>query len=124
MARTEPDPSDENPRTTGRAPWTTTDRAAARQGIAVGLSAAAYGIALATLEDDSEAHILLSAEKLKNSRQTVVNLAWAVNRMLTVLHATTMQRNLADWREASNIAAEDVVQNQDSGQHGLGLIKE
>ena len=86
-------------------------------------SAAAYGIALATLEDDSEAHVLLSAEKLKNSRPTAVNLAWAVNRMLAVLQATTMQRNLAAWREAANIAEEDVIQNQAIGQHGLALIK-
>ena len=86
-------------------------------------SAAAYGIALATLEDDSEAHVLLSAEKLKNSRPTAVNLAWAVNRMLAVLQATTMQRNLAAWREAANIAEEDVMQNQAIGQHGLALIK-
>ena len=87
-------------------------------------SAAAYGMALATLEDDSEAHVLLSAEKLKNSRPTAVNLAWAVNRMLTVLQATIMQRNLAAWREAANIAEEDVVQNQAIGQRGLALIKQ
>ena len=87
-------------------------------------SAAAYGMALATLEGDSEAHVLLSAEKLKNSRTTAVNLAWAVNRMLAVLQATTMQRNLAAWREAANIAEEDVVQNQAIGQHGLALIKQ
>ncbi len=87
-------------------------------------SAAAYGMALATLEDDSEAHVLLSAEKLKNSRPTAVNLAWAVNRMLAVLQATTMQRNLAAWREAAIIAEEDVVQNQAIGQYGLALIKE
>ena len=87
-------------------------------------SAAAYGMALATLEDDSEAHVLLSAEKLKSSRPTAVNLAWAVNRMLAMLQATTMQRNLAAWREAAGIAEEDVVQNQAIGQHGLDLIKQ
>ena len=85
-------------------------------------AAAAYGLALATLEDDSETHALLSAEKLKNSRPTAVNLAWAVNRMLTVLQNTSRQRNLALWREAANIAEEDVAQNQAIGQHGLALI--
>ena len=49
MAWTEPDPSDENPRTTSRAAWTTQDRAVARQGIAVGLSAAAYGVSYGAL---------------------------------------------------------------------------
>ena len=87
-------------------------------------AAAAYGIALATLEDDSEAHVLLAAEKLKNSRPTAVNLAWAVNRMLAVLQNTNKQRNLAAWREAANIANEDVTQNQAIGQHGFALIKQ
>ena len=87
-------------------------------------AAAAYGMALATLEDDSETQVLLAAEKLKNSRPTAVNLAWAVNRMLAVLQATTRQRNLAAWREAATIAEEDVVQNQAIGQHGLALIKQ
>ena len=85
--------------------------------------AAAYGMALATLEDDSDAHVILAAEKLKNSRPTAVNLAWAVNRMLTVLQNTSRQRNLAAWREAATIAEEDVVQNQAIGQHGLKLIQ-
>ncbi len=87
-------------------------------------AAAAYGIALATLEDESEAHVLLAAEKLKNSRPTAVNLAWAVNRMLAVLQNTNTKRNLAAWREAANIANEDVTQNQAIGQHGLALIKQ
>ena len=85
-------------------------------------AAAAYGMALATLEDAAEAHVLLSAEKLKNSRPTAVNLAWAVNRMLAVLQGTTTQRNLAAWREAATIAEEDVAQNKAIGQHGLALI--
>ena len=87
-------------------------------------AAAAYGIALATLEDDSEAHVLLAGEKLKNSRPTAVNLAWAVSRMLAVLQNTNTQRNLAAWREAANIANEDVAQNQAIGQHGLVLINQ
>lgn len=86
-------------------------------------AAAAYGMALATLEDDSEAHLLLSAEKLKNSRPTAVNLAWAVNCMLNILKNTQSQRNLTAWREAANIANEDVTQNLAIGHHGLVLIK-
>jgi methylthioribose-1-phosphate isomerase len=86
-------------------------------------AAAAYGMALATLEDDSEAHIKHAAELLINSRPTAVNLAWAVNRMLAVLQVTSTQRNLAAWREAANIAEDDVAQNMAIGQHGLALIK-
>ena len=33
-------------------------------------------------------------------------------------------RNLSAWREAANIAEEDVAQNIAIGQHGLGLIKQ
>lgn len=86
--------------------------------------AAAYGMALATLEDDSEAGVLRAAAQLKSSRPTAVNLAWAVNRMLAVLQNTATLRNLGAWREAANIANEDVIQNQAIGQHGLGLIKQ
>ena len=85
--------------------------------------AAAYGMALATFEDDAEAHVLLAAEKLKHSRPTAVNLAWAVNRMLACLQNTASQRNLAAWREAANIAEEDVLQNKAIGQYGLKLIE-
>ena len=87
-------------------------------------AAAAYGMALATLEDDSEANVLRAADKFKNSRPTAVNLAWAVNRMSNMLQNTSTQRNLAAWREAANIAEEDVTQNQLIGRHGLGLIKD
>ncbi|MBC7755339.1 MAG: S-methyl-5-thioribose-1-phosphate isomerase [Bdellovibrio sp.] len=90
--------------------------------------AAAYGMALATLEDDAEAHVLRAAQLLINSRPTAVNLAWAVNRMLRVLQKpntlnNSASRNLAAWREAATIAEEDVAQNQAIGQHGLAVIK-
>jgi methylthioribose-1-phosphate isomerase len=85
--------------------------------------AAAYGMALATLEDDSEANVLCAAKKLINSRPTAVNLAWAVGRMVARLQGSSVQRNLVAWREAANIAEEDVAQNKAIGQHGLALIK-
>ena len=86
-------------------------------------AATAYGMALATLDDESEANILRAAKALKNSRPTAVNLAWAVNRMLGVLQNTNTQHNLTAWREAANIAEEDVAQNMAIGQHGLKLIQ-
>lgn len=87
-------------------------------------AAAAYGIALAMLEDDSDANLQHSASVLKASRPTAVNLAWAVDRMLTALQGKPPEaRNLAAWREAADIAEEDVAQNQAIGQHGLQLIK-
>ena len=86
-------------------------------------AAAAYGMALATLEDDSEANIQRAAQLLINSRPTAVNLTWAVGRMLACLQGINIQRNLTAWREAANIAEEDVAQNMAIGQHGLKLIE-
>lgn len=86
--------------------------------------AAAYGIALAMLADDSDANLQYAASVLKASRPTAVNLAWAVDRMVTGLQGIACdKRNLAAWREAAQIAEEDVAQNQAIGQHGLELIK-
>lgn len=87
-------------------------------------AAAAYGVALAMLDNESYAHLIYAAELLKNSRPTAVNLAWAVNRMVALLQAMPEnRRNMTAWREAANIAEEDVVQNQSIGQHGLALIQ-
>jgi methylthioribose-1-phosphate isomerase len=85
--------------------------------------AAAYGMALAMLEDDSDANLQQAAKLLKSSRPTAVNLAWAVDRMVACLQAMPNLRNLGAWREAANIAEEDVAQNQAIGQHGLELIR-
>ena len=87
--------------------------------------AAAYGMALAMLEDDSDAHLIAAAKELMNSRPTAVNLAWAVGRMVTALQGMPRDaRNLAAWKLAANIAEEDVVQNQAIGQHGLTVINQ
>jgi len=86
-------------------------------------AAAAYGVALAMREDDSNTHLHLAAAQLIASRPTAVNLAWAVKRMVTSLQDVTERRNLAAWRLAAEIAEEDVAQNQKIGEHGLALIK-
>ncbi len=86
--------------------------------------AAAYGMALAMLEDESDTNLQAAAEILKNSRPTAVNLAWAVDRMVAALQAIPhSRRNFTAWHEAANIAEEDVAQNQAIGQHGVELIK-
>ncbi|HET9434846.1 MAG TPA: hypothetical protein VFO37_13855, partial [Chitinophagaceae bacterium] len=75
--------------------------------------AAGFGIYLATLEapkDDSfDQFILLAAEKLKSTRPTAVNLAWAVNKQLNALqNGDTIQEkiNIA-FTIANQIANED-----------------
>ena len=87
-------------------------------------AAAAYGMALAMLEDDSDANIARAADLLITSRPTAVNLAWAVRRMVIGLQSIAERRNEAAWRLAADIAEEDVVQNKAIGQHGFALIQE
>ncbi len=86
-------------------------------------AAAAYGVALAMLEDDSDTNLHHAANMLINSRPTAVNLRWAVSRMVIGLQGMPNMRNLAAWKEAAKIAEEDVAQNQAIGQHGFELIK-
>lgn len=93
-------------------------------------AAAAYGMALAMLDDnaqtqaDSDQHLLHAADTLLQSRPTAVNLRWAVQRMVAHLQALpAAQRNEAAWKEAALICDEDVQLNQAIGQYGLGIIK-
>ena len=86
--------------------------------------AAAYGLALAMLHDDSDDYLQQASQELISTRPTAVNLRWAVQRMQTHLLALQpQQRNFAAWKEAAKIAEEDVAQNQLIGQHGFELIK-
>jgi methylthioribose-1-phosphate isomerase len=87
-------------------------------------ASAAYGMALAMLEDDSDANLMKAADQLIQSRPTAVNLSWAVNRMVGFLKTVDPKhRNLSAWKEAALIAEEDVKQNQAIGLCGLKLIK-
>jgi len=87
--------------------------------------AAAYGMALAMRENDSDAYLKSASEQLIAARPTAVNLAWAVQQMLdTLTMLEPAKRNLSAWQVAANIAEGDVLQNQAIGQHGLSLIKE
>ena len=86
--------------------------------------AAAYGVALAMLENDSDQYLNMAANELIASRPTAVNLAWALTRMLATLQRMpNAERNLAAWKLAAKIAEEDIAQNQAIGAHGLALIK-
>lgn len=86
-------------------------------------AAAAYGIALSTLDSCSDLRLQQSAEQLIASRPTAVNLRWAVQRMLSaLLSLPDTQRQSAAWAEAARICDEDVRLNQAIGAHGLTLI--
>lgn len=86
-------------------------------------ASAAYGIALAMLENASDNSLRQAAQMLIASRPTAVNLAWAVQRMLDQLTPLPVADRLrAAWMEADAIAEEDIKLNQAIGRHGLALI--
>jgi methylthioribose-1-phosphate isomerase len=86
---------------------------------------AAYGLALAMREDPSTEAMERDAAMLAATRPTAVNLAWALERMLTVLRNTrAADRERVAYHEAAAIADEDARQNEQLGLHGLPLIAE
>ena len=87
-------------------------------------AAAAYGMALAMLEDAGDEPLDQAASLLLASRPTAVNLRWAVQRMLGILQPLSVaQRQVAAWMEAAAVCDEDVKLNQAIGQHGLKLLQ-
>ena len=88
---------------------------------AIGVSAA-YGMAMAAKRGDDLAQ---AADELKRSRPTAVNLAWAVDRMISVADAA--RRNGSDVvatliAEAERIDREDLEANMRIGQFGAALL--
>ncbi len=84
---------------------------------------AAFGLAMAMAADSSDHELERAAALLLATRPTAVNLAWALARMKTHLHALQHQeRASAAWGFAQRLADEDVATNAAIGEHGLGLI--
>jgi methylthioribose-1-phosphate isomerase len=89
----------------------------------IGVSAA-YGLALATSSDPSDASISQASKALHATRPTAVNLAWALTRMREKLKdLKPADRAEAAWKEAQAIADEDVALNEAIGRHGLALLE-
>lgn len=87
-------------------------------------AAAAYGMALATVTDASDAGLRRAGEALIATRPTAVNLRWAVERMQALLISVdSSARRDAAWKEAARIAEEDVAICSAIGDHGLALIE-
>ena len=85
---------------------------------------AAYGLALQTNVDASDAALQAAAQHLGSARPTAVNLQWALQRMLGRLQAVPVAgRSAAAWAEADAIADEDVATNRAIGRHGLPLLQ-
>ena len=85
---------------------------------------AAYGMALACLEDASDAGLERAGAMLQATRPTAVNLRWAVERMRRRLAAAPLGERLdAAFAEAALVADEDVAVCEAIGEHGLELIR-
>jgi methylthioribose-1-phosphate isomerase len=90
---------------------------------------AAYGIYIAaktTLEGPDYLHHLIGAgQRIRATRPTAVNLAWAVDRMNAALARTLSRDECIDTAraEAATIAEEEVVNCRRIGKHGLALIE-
>jgi methylthioribose-1-phosphate isomerase len=95
--------------------------------------AAAYGLALTAYHSKAKKREELmkemkeSAEVLRRSRPTAVNLFWAVDRIMeraeeTSGNATAVAEAVVD--EAQKMADEDVEVNRKMGEHGARLIED
>jgi len=94
-------------------------------------AAAAFGLALAGFESASSSTESLLADLgaasavLKASRPTAVNLAWAVDRLMTVARSVTGSAEAlraAVLAEAQKLADEDIEINKRMAEHGAVLI--
>jgi len=103
---------------------------AVRGAPAIGIAAAA-GIALAAEQASDEpeqffAKLARTCEMFLSARPTAVNLAWAVQRMQSVISRNRAARpsevRVALRAEAEAILAEDVAMNRAIGRHGAELL--
>ena len=86
---------------------------------------AAYGIVLATLENNDPNFIKKSSENLIKSRPTAINLKWAVDRMMKKLSGINSDNvsNMA-LKEAKDICDEDEKFCKSIGINGLKIIEQ
>ncbi len=86
---------------------------------------AAYGVAIALLQDSRHPRLTHALEVLAATRPTAVNLNWALGRMAArLLPIAASARIEAAWDEAEQIRAGDAATCADIGRHGLALIEE
>ncbi len=89
---------------------------------------AGFGMYLAALEAPDaqfESHVKSSGEKLKATRPTAVNLAWAVDRQIKAMSSanTPSKNRTIALEEAKKIADEDAEPCRRLGVHGAKIIK-
>lgn len=85
---------------------------------------AAFGMALAMRDDQSDPAIERAYQMLLATRPTAINLKWALDTMCALLRRLApSERRGAAYSRAVDIAGEDVVINQAIAQHGLEVIE-
>jgi methylthioribose-1-phosphate isomerase len=85
---------------------------------------AAYGMALAARSGASEAELETAARRLKATRPTAVDLAWALECMRAALVGVTLQERVElAFRKAAQISDTYVEQCYAIGGHGLDIIR-
>jgi len=101
-------------------------------------AAAGFGLALAGFESASSStkdllsHLFNASRALKDARPTAVNLAWAIERIMTQTLQWLNQEPAANLdqirqfilEEAQRIADEDVEINKRMAEHGAALIND
>jgi len=95
--------------------------------------AAAYGLALTAFHSKAEKRedlmkeLEMSAEVLRKTRPTAVNLFWAIDRVMKKARETLGTKEAlaeAVVAEAQRMADEDVMINRKMGKHGSKLIED
>lgn len=92
-------------------------------------AAAGFGMYLSTMEAKHEVsfedYIFQTANRLKGSRPTAVNLEWAVNRQLCeIARGKTVEEKIAIAKQtALDIAREDIDDGKRIGGHGAKIIE-
>lgn len=86
-------------------------------------SAAAYGVALAAIDNPDYETFLLRCQEIKNSRPTAVNLMWAVERMIQTIDYWDIKAFEKLLKEADLIFYEDIETNKKMAAYGDSIIK-
>ncbi len=85
---------------------------------------AAYGVALAMVEDASDQSLKEAYDVLIATRPTAINLKWALNRIYSQLkQVPPNERPEKAYAISAEIADEDVEINRNIGKHGLDIIR-
>jgi methylthioribose-1-phosphate isomerase len=91
---------------------------------------AGYGMYIAALEaaknDSFDDYVLKASEKLKSTRPTAVNLAWAVDKQLQAIKsgASDSDKIAIAYTTAREIADMDAMYCKMIGEHGIKIIRE